>query len=212
MRIFPGIRGRRRKETTELPRSGRGVLVLVAGFLMASAALRAVETFGIAQARDEQPPATVAPGLQEAAPSPVSQAQLDVLLRDLLEREAAVTERERAVELRIATSVLAEERVNRAVEDLRAAERRLRDTMAMADEAAENDLMQLTSVYENMKPQQAAPLFAQMSPQFAAGFLGRMRPDAAAAIMAGLDPTTAYAISVILAGRNANVPRSSQSD
>jgi flagellar motility protein MotE (MotC chaperone) len=33
-----------------------------------------------------------------------------------------------------------------------------------------------------------------------------MRADAAAAILAGLAPDQAYSISVVLAGRNANVP------
>ena len=54
---------------------------------------------------------------------------------------------------------------------------------------------------------QAAALFQLMEPSFAAGFLGRMRADAAAAILAGLEPDLAYSISVVLAGRNANVPR-----
>jgi hypothetical protein len=46
-----------------------------------------------------------------------------------------------------------------------------------------------------------------MDPEFAAGFLGRMRPDAAGAVMAGLSAEKAYAVSVILAGRNAGVPK-----
>ena len=73
--------------------------------------------------------------------------------------------------------------------------------------AVENDLAALTSVYENMKPKEAAPLFEAMDPVFAAGFLARMRPEVAAGIMAKLSPDAAYSISVILAGRNANVPR-----
>ena len=58
-----------------------------------------------------------------------------------------------------------------------------------------------------MKAEQAAALFEQMEPSFAAGFLGRMRADAAAAILSGLEPELAYSISVVLAGRNADVPR-----
>ena len=84
----------------------------------------------------------------------------------------------------------------------------LRKTLALADGAAENDLARLTSVYENMKPKDAAALFETMEPDFAAGFLGRMRPDAAASVMTGLSPGAAYSISVILAGRNANAPKS----
>ena len=86
------------------------------------------------------------------------------------------------------------------------AEAALRDTIALADTAAESDLDRLTKVYENMKPKQAAALFEEMHPNFAAGFLGRMRPEAAAEIMAGLSPEAAHTFSVVMAGRNANVP------
>ena len=79
--------------------------------------------------------------------------------------------------------------------------------MAYADTAAEGDLARLTAVYENMKPKDAAALFEEMDPDFAAGFLGRMRADSAAGIMAGLSPPVAYSVSVLLAGRNANVPK-----
>ena len=89
---------------------------------------------------------------------------------------------------------------------LETAEAELRATISVANAAAETDIARLTSVYENMKAENAAPLFQQMEPSFAAGFLGRMRPDAAAAILATLDPELAYTISVVLAGRNADVP------
>ncbi|MEP4475030.1 MAG: hypothetical protein ABJ024_08265, partial [Lentilitoribacter sp.] len=78
--------------------------------------------------------------------------------------------------------------------------------MALANTAAEDDLVRLTAVYENMKPKDASALFEQMEPGFAAGFLGRMRADAAAGILSGLSPQVAYSISVILAGRNADIP------
>lgn len=202
---------RLRRDKPSLPRSGRGVLLVVGGFLVASAIIRFVEGPGVAFAREETVEVPEPTMNAVVSPPSITQQKLDELLERVLAREVAVTKREREVELRIAASEFAELRVSEALEELQAAEQALRATMALADEAAENDLIQLTAVYENMKPQQAGPLFSQMSPEFAAGFLGRMRPDAAAAIMAGLEPETAYAISVILAGRNANVPRLSSS-
>ena len=56
-------------------------------------------------------------------------------------------------------------------------------------------------------PTDAANLFQTMSPDFAAGFLARMQPASAAAILTGLKPDTAYEVSVLLAGRNALVPK-----
>lgn len=116
---------------------------------------------------------------------------------DLDRREFAVEERLRALEA-------AEKTLDAQLLALRDAEERLRALMAVAEESAKSDLAQLTSVYENMKPKEAALLFARMSPEFAAGFLGRMRPESAAAIMSGLPPDLAYSISVLVAGRNSD--------
>lgn len=124
----------------------------------------------------------------------------------LLSREAEVSERETRIEDRLRALAQAETLLLAQLEELRAAEASLAAVIADAETASSEDLANLTTVYENMKPADAAGLFEEMSPQFAAGFIGQMRPDSAAAIMAGLEPNTAYAISVILAGRNAEVP------
>ncbi len=74
-------------------------------------------------------------------------------------------------------------------------------------EQLEKDIQNLTAVYQAMKPKDAAALFETMSPDFAAGFLGRMPPDSAAAILSGMSAEAAYGVSVIVAGRNADVPK-----
>ena len=132
---------------------------------------------------------------------------LVALLAETKEREARLIEREAKLEERIQALALIESAVAADLKRLEQAEAELRATMAQANKAAETDIGQLTSVYENMKPEQAAALFERMEPSFAAGFLGRMRSDQAAAILAGLEPDLAYSISVVLAGRNADVPR-----
>ena len=118
-----------------------------------------------------------------------------------------MAEREARLEARLQALALAETAIEEDLARLEQAEAELRATMAAADKAAEDDIGRLTAVYENMKPDEAAALFQLMEPSFAAGFLGRMRSDAAAAILAGLTPDLAYTISVVLAGRNADVPR-----
>ena len=122
-------------------------------------------------------------------------------------REARIDAQEMAIENRMQALKLADAEVARKLDELVQAESDLRDTLALADTAAEGDLDKLTKVYETMKPKQAAALFEEMDPNFAAGFLGRMRPEAAASIMAGLSPEAAHLYSVVLAGRNANVPK-----
>lgn len=186
--------------------AGRGALVIVGLLLVSSAIVRVGAESGAAIAleiqnvRDAQKK-TDQPELQDISPDLVA------LLEQTRARERALDEREAAIAARMQALSLVESAVAEDIARLEAAEERLRKTIATANSAAENDITRLTSVYENMKPEQAAALFRQMEPTFAAGFLGRMRADAAAAILAGLEPELAYSISVVLAGRNADVPR-----
>jgi len=191
-------------------RTGRGSVLFIATLLIASAVLRLGA--GVDTAVAGNSPA--AP--DDAVPSPAPQmqsggqdrAEMSRLLTALQEREARLQEREQKVEARTKALSVAGEEIEQRLEALEAVEARLRDTLALADGAAEKDLAKLTTVYESMKPKDAAALFQTMEPDFAAGFLGRMRPESAAAIMAGLPPDVAYSISAILAGRNASVPKS----
>lgn len=111
-----------------------------------------------------------------------------------------LADRERALE---AAEVL----VAAQLQELEAAEIRLRDLIALSDRAAEDDLARLTRVYETMPAADVAALFTQMDPPFAAGFLARMTPAASAAVMGEMDPAVAYAISVAIATRNAAAPQ-----
>jgi flagellar motility protein MotE (MotC chaperone) len=189
-------------------RSGRGALWLIALLLLGSGGTRFADGAGPALARGveemmgESHSAAEDTELAECeAPDSIS-----AVLAELKNRQMELDQREADLADRIAALALAEEEINRNLSALQQAEEELSQTLALADEAAEGDLARLTSVYENMKPKEASALFETMDPDFAAGFLGRMRPDAAAAIMAGLSAQSAYTISVVLAGRNANVP------
>lgn len=185
--------------------AGRGALLMVGSLLVLSAIVRLGAGSGAAIALEiqnaRQNLEREEPELQDISP------ELVTLLEKTREREIELEEREAAIEVRMQALTLVETAVAEDIARLEAAEQDLRQTISDANSAAENDIMRLTSVYENMKPDQAAALFEQMEPSFAAGFLGRMRADAAAAVLAGLDPELAYSISVVLAGRNADVPR-----
>jgi flagellar motility protein MotE (MotC chaperone) len=180
---------------------GRGTLAMLAIVLAASGALRLGHGVGLAMAlQASEDPAVGGQPLQ--CPSPPA-----ALADALKERDAAVSAREAALQDRLAALALADEAITRRLAELETAEARLRETLAIADGAAEKDLQRLTAVYEAMKPAEASALFEAMAPEFAAGFLGRMRPDAAAAVIAGLKPETAYTVSVLIAGRNALAPK-----
>ncbi len=187
-------------------RAGRGALWLVAGLLLASGVVRLATGTGPALAREIQGLTDLGAG-DPAAQSCDAPADVARVLEALAEQRAALDDREARLADRFAALSLAEEEIRRNLAALEAAEAELSRTLSLAETAAEGDLERLTAVYENMKPKEAAALFETMDPEFAAGFLGRMRADAAAAIMAGLSAQSAYTISVVLAGRNANVPK-----
>lgn len=192
--------------------SGRGALVVIALLFVVSGALRLSTGSGAAIALEMKETAQNLMNPSENGAEDLDAVvdvapQLLELLKETQTKEAALIAREAELEARAQTLSLIETSIAEDLERLQQAEEDLRATMAAADQAAESDIGRLTAVYENMKPDQAAALFQLMEPSFAAGFLGRMRADAAAAIMAGLSPDLAYTISVVLAGRNAEVPR-----
>lgn len=196
------------KKATRRP----GALFWVALLLLSSAILRMGLEVGPAIARealnDEEEqvqPEVVEPfALKPQIPDA---GDLEALLREIQNREAALSERERQIEDRMKALEVADTAIRKKMDELVEVEAALRETLVLADGASEEDLGRLTSVYEKMKPKDAAALFETMDPAFSAGFLARMRPDAAAGIMAKLSPQAAYSISAILAGRHALVPK-----
>jgi len=180
-----------------------GSLVLIAVLMLGSAVLRLGFEAGPALARE----------VSEVSPKPVTDhgdsatEDLGTVLAAFQKRDQRLKAREMEIEDRMHALAIADAAIEKKLLDLTIAEQRLRETIAMADGAAENDIARLTSVFEKMKPKGAAALFEEMDPAFAAGFLGRMKPENAASILASLTPNAAYTISVVLAGRNANGPK-----
>lgn len=186
--------------------AGRGALFVLSLFLVGSAVMRLGDDAGKAMARAVETAPDAAGQPEVAAAACRTPEDFQPLLEALNSREASLEDREAAFENRMRALEIADREVTRKLEELQQAEDALRQTIALADTAAEDDIDRLTRVYENMKPQQASALFEEMDPNFAAGFLSRMRPEVAAAIMAGLTPNAAHTFSVVIAGRNANVP------
>lgn len=189
-------------DRTARKRPGRGALVIIALMLAGSGLARISAGAGQAQAENAAPvPELPVPQICEGGAGSMA------LVEALRQREESAAAREAELDAREKTLDLARAEIDKRLADLRKAEDELASTLTMADKAAEADISRLVTMYEGMKPKDAAPLFATMEPAFAANFLARMRPDSAAAILSALEPQTAYAISVNLAGRNADVPK-----
>ncbi len=181
-------------------RGGSGTLWVIVVLLASSGLIRIGDGAGQAFAAATAPQEAEAVATCEPAPN------AGALLDELRRRESVLATREAALESRAQTVTLAQSQLELKLAELVAAEDRLAATLARTDGAAEGDVARLVTVYENMKPKEAAAVFSEMAPEFAAGFLARMRPDAAALVFAGLEPKAAYAISVLIAGRNAAAP------
>ncbi|PWR02191.1 hypothetical protein DKT77_13065 [Meridianimarinicoccus roseus] len=131
-----------------------------------------------------------------------SSAEIDRILNQLQVRSESLDRKETELVQRQEALEDLKAQADQRLQELKNARAALEDMVSVARTAAEKDVSQLVSVYESMKPKEAARVFQQMPPEFAAGFLSRMQPEAAASIVANLEPTTAYSISVVLAGRN----------
>lgn len=196
------------KSKTRGRRVRGGSLLLISFLLVGSALLRLGVQAGPAISRELQQTAEQdLPSEHELAPAFAELDELQPMLAAFQAREEKISSQEAQILDRMKALSIAESALDQKLVELIHVEEKLRATLALADGAAEEDLDQLTGVYEKMKPKSAAVLFEQMNPKFAAGFLARMRPDAAASILAGLTPQTAYAVSLIFAGRNVNVPK-----
>lgn len=180
-------------------KSGRGALFIVAMLFAMSGALRLGSGVGAALASSEDAPLTTSED-QPVCESPAALSEALTL------REDRINAREAALQDRLAALALADAAITERLAEMQLIEEELRSTLALADQAAEKDLVRLTEVYQAMKPKDAAALFEAMSPEFAAGFLGRLPPDSGAAILSAMSPEAAYGISVIVAGRNVGAP------
>lgn len=174
---------------------GVGLIVLC---FLGSAALRLTHGgLALAEELDERARASeAAPGGQGA----------DALMAALREREKqldadAAKLADRAQTLNVAEAKLAEQ-----LAAFEKAREQLEATLATADKAAEKDIDRVTTVYENMKPAEAAKILDRMDVAFAAGLMSRMRPEIAAQVLSGMNPDAAYAVTLTIASRNSAVP------
>lgn len=182
-------------------RKFRSLTVTVLVLLFLTSGLARIVSASLATLPDQTPSDDVVSA--DALLCPPSTEVAD-LLRQIRQRDAELSAREERVALREQDVRVARQEVLASLDDLTDAQTALEALMYRSDTASETDIARLTTVYEGMKPKDAAVLFEAMETAFASGFLARMRPDAASAIFTHLSPEKAYAVSVMMAGRNAN--------
>ncbi len=96
-----------------------------------------------------------------------------------------------------------EARLEKQLAAVEAAKASLDESLRYRTSIAKEDISHLTTMYETMKPKQAARIFNEMDPNFAAGFLRKMKGGQAGLILANMKTSQAYQISLIIASKGA---------
>ena len=179
-----------------MPRARSGVALIVLCFFGSAALRLSDDGWALAQGLGKVSAPAATPGPSDG----------DHLLTAVRERETQLDAEEARLAERKQTLSIAEAKLAEQLAAFDKAQKNLEKTLALADEAAERDIARMTTVYENMKPADAARILEKMDVKFAAGLVARMRPDVAAQVMTGMTPESAYALTVTIASRNAAVP------
>lgn len=166
-----------------------------------------------ASAKSETPPAVGEPlpliepreTAAETTPRAFDPDQLSAgewdLLQQLSTRRDALDQRERTIEQREALLSVAERRVEEKVAELEALRGEIETLLHQADSQSEEQLKELASIYESMRPADAAAIFNGLDLEVLIAVLERMRGQKSAAVLAGMNPERARQVTTELARR-----------
>ena len=127
----------------------------------------------------------------EAKPDSSSSPAERALLERLQERRTEIETREKELELRESVIKAAEKRMDDKAGEIKAGEQRAADASERKDQANATRFKNLVTMYENMKPKDAARIFdrldltvlvevaTQINPRRMSDILGQMSPEAA---------------------------------
>jgi flagellar motility protein MotE (MotC chaperone) len=109
--------------------------------------------------------------------------------------------RERKLEERQAVAKEAEERASKRIAELTALETRIQDLLDQEKSINDKKIKRLTTVYEGMKAEKAAPVIAQMKMETVVKMFSRMNEKQVGKILSFLPPKQAVSISQALTQR-----------
>jgi flagellar motility protein MotE (MotC chaperone) len=150
----------------------------------------------------EEPPA----GTKGWKPVPLdggraqSPAEIAVLER-LQERRAELEARAKEIEMRESLLKAAEKRLEGRFAELKDLEARLNNTLQQRDEAEAARFKNVVTMYENMKPKDAAKIFDRLDIKMLVEVAREINPRRMSDIMAQMSPDAAQQLTVELAAR-----------
>lgn len=192
-----------REKSAEAPKSP--IELPVPGDLTASASAAAPAssappaTMPAAPAAPRTNPAAVALKI-DPGQAPMSQGERAVLER-LQERRQELESRARELDLREGLLKAAEKRLENRVGELKELETRLNGALQKRDEAETARFKSLVTMYENMKPKEAAKIFDRLDMKILVDVANQMNPRRMSDVLALMSAEAAERLTVELATR-----------
>lgn len=140
------------------------------------------------------------PDMEPAAPHVFSAAEQEVL-ESLHARRTKLDQRDHALQLREKLLEAAEKRVEQRIAELKKIEQRIEATFGKQEEESKAQLKNLVSMYQNMKPKEAARIFDRLDMNIMIGVVQQMNARKMAPILAKMDASVAQRLTVELAKR-----------
>jgi flagellar motility protein MotE (MotC chaperone) len=155
----------------------------------------------------EEAPASRSPGeaVQETtlvAQSPAPSASERAVLERLQERRQELDSRARELEIRESLLKAHEQRIEAKVEELKGVETRIAAATHQKDEADAQRFKGIVSMYENMKPKDAAKIFDRLDMTVLIDVASHMKPQKMSDVLAQMQPDAAEKLTVELARRS----------
>lgn len=146
----------------------------------------------------ERPPE--APGsTPQTVPAPATER---AVLERLQERRQEIDGRAREIEIREGLLKATEKRLETKVEELKGVEARISAASQQKDEAEATRFKGLVTMYENMKPKDAAKIFDRLEMGILIEIASRIKPAKMSDVMAQMQPESAERLTVELARRS----------
>ncbi len=160
------------------------------------------ETTGSVGAKEEAKPAAPAPPpqAQPPTPEPVSPSE-KALLEKLGARRDTLKQRSDELDLREKMLDEAEKKIETGIGDLKKAEDKVDAAAKAKEEAEKQGLKSIVTMYETMKPKDAARVFDRLGHDVLVPLVVAMNPRKMAEILAVMSPEAAERLTVALANR-----------
>lgn len=121
------------------------------------------------------------------------------VLRSLSQRRKALDSRERDIQMQARLLEASERRIQARIGELKEIEGRIEALFGVQEEAQEQQLASLVTMYSNMKPKDAARILGQLDMDVLIQVVRRMSERKMAPILAAMDPIAAQELTVELA-------------